>query len=159
MCLTAKSHLTLFNPMDCSPHGLQFLCPWNSPGKITVVGCHFLLQGWMQVSCMSCTGRQILLPLSCLGSWITWLLFLQRPSESESEVAQSCPTLRDCMDCSPPGSSSMGFSRQEYWSGLPFLSPENLPDLGIEPRSPAKAKRQLKQEHVKEKNVIITIKI
>ena len=31
----------------------------------------------------------------------------------------------------------MGFSRQEYWSGLPFLSPGDLPDPGIEPRSPA----------------------
>ena len=32
---------------------------------------------------------------------------------------------------------SMGFSRQEYWSGLPFPSPEDLPNPGIEPRSPA----------------------
>ena len=32
---------------------------------------------------------------------------------------------------------SMGFSRQEYWSGLPFPSPGDLPDQGIEPRSPA----------------------
>ena len=32
---------------------------------------------------------------------------------------------------------SMGFSRQEYWSGLLFPSPGNLPDPGIEPRSPA----------------------
>ena len=32
---------------------------------------------------------------------------------------------------------SRGFSRQEYWSGLPFPSPEDLPDPGIEPRSPA----------------------
>ena len=45
--------------------------------------------------------------------------------------------------CDPTDSSlhqaplSMGFSRQEYWSGLPFPSPGNLPDLGIEPRSPA----------------------
>ena len=31
----------------------------------------------------------------------------------------------------------MEFSRQEYWSGLPFLSPEELPDPGIEPWSPA----------------------
>ena len=31
----------------------------------------------------------------------------------------------------------MGFSRQEYWSGLPFPSPEESPDPGIEPRSPA----------------------
>ena len=32
---------------------------------------------------------------------------------------------------------SMGFSRQEYWSGLPFPSPGDLPNLGIKPRSPA----------------------
>ena len=32
---------------------------------------------------------------------------------------------------------SVGFSRQEYWSGLPFPSPGDLPDPGIEPRSPA----------------------
>ena len=62
--------------------------PWDSPGKNTGMGCHFLLQ------CMKV--------------------------KSESEVAQSCPTLSDPMDCSPPGSSSMGFSRQEYWSGLPL---------------------------------------
>ena len=37
--------------------------------------------------------------------------------KSESEVAQSCLTLSDPMDCSPPGSSIVGFSRQEYWSG------------------------------------------
>ena len=34
-------------------------------------------------------------------------------------------------------SPSMGFSRQEYWSGLPFSSPGDLPDPGIEPRSPS----------------------
>ena len=39
-----------------------------------------------------------------------------------SEVAQSCPTLGDPMDYSLPGSSSMGFSRQEYWSGVPLPS-------------------------------------
>ena len=44
--------------------------------------------------------------------------------KSESEVAQSCPTLSDPMVCSLPGSYSMGFSRQEYWSGVPLPSPE-----------------------------------
>ena len=34
-------------------------------------------------------------------------------------------------------SLSMGFSRQEYWSGVPFPSPGDLPDPGVEPRSPA----------------------
>ena len=39
--------------------------------------------------------------------------------------------------CSPPGFSIHGFSRQEYWSGLPFPFPGDLPDPGIEPGSPA----------------------
>ena len=53
-------------------------------------------------------------------------------------LAQLCLTLCDPMDCGPPGSSlSMGFLRQEYWSGLPFPSPGDLPDPGTEPRSPA----------------------
>ena len=43
-------------------------------------------------------------------------------------------TLWTVADQAPP---SMGFSRQEYWSGLPFPSPGDLPDPGIEPRSPA----------------------
>ena len=37
----------------------------------------------------------------------------------------------------PGGLQSMGFSRQKYWSGLPFPSPGDLPDPGIKPRSPA----------------------
>ena len=57
--------------------------------------------------------------------------------ESESEVAQSCPTLCDPMDLAYQASLSTGFSRQEYWSGLPFPSPGDLPSPGIEPGSPA----------------------
>ena len=61
------------------PHRRQptrLLCPWDSPGKDTGVGCHFLLQ------CMKV--------------------------KSESEVAQSCPTPSDPVDCSLPGSSIHG---------------------------------------------------
>ena len=54
-------------------------------------------------------------------------------------AAQSCLTLCNSTDCSPPAPLSMGFSRQEYWSGLPMPSPGDLPDLGIEPASPALA--------------------
>ena len=50
-------------------------------------------------------------------------------------VIKSCPAFSDPMDCSIPG--SMEFSRQEYWSGSPFLSPGDLPDSRIEPTSPA----------------------
>ena len=39
-------------------------------------------------------------------------------------------------DCSCQAPLSMGFSRQEYWSGLPFPTPGDLSDPGIEPRSP-----------------------
>ena len=60
------------------------------------------------------------------------------PAErKESEVAQSYPTLGDPMDSSlhqaPP---SMEFSRQEYWSGLPFPSPGDLPNPGLNPGLP-----------------------
>ena len=51
-------------------------------------------------------------------------------------VAQLCLTLCDPMDCSLPG-SSMKFSRQEYWSGLPCPPPGDLPVPGMEPASPA----------------------
>ena len=46
-------------------------------------------------------------------------------------LSSSC----DPVDCSPPGSSVHGFSRQEHWSGLPFPSPWGLPHPWIEPRS------------------------
>ena len=51
-------------------------------------------------------------------------------------VAQLCQTLCDPMDCSCQAPLSMGFSREEYWSGLPF-SPGDLPNSGIEPTPPA----------------------
>ena len=47
---------------------------------------------------------------------------------------QSCLTLSDPLDCSPPGSSlSIGFSRQEYWSGMPCPPPGDLPSPGTGP--------------------------
>ena len=63
--------------------------PWDSPGKNTGVGCHFLLQ------CMKV--------------------------KSESEVAQLCLTLVSAAHQAPP---SMGFSKQEYWSGVSLPSPQ-----------------------------------
>ena len=54
-----------------------------------------------------------------------------------AQSLQSCPTLCDPTGCSSPGSSVQGFSRQEYWSGLPCPFPGDLPDPGIELVSPA----------------------
>ena len=77
------------------PHELQptrLLRPWDSPGKNTGVGCHFLLQ------CMKVE------------------------SESESELAQSCLTLSDPMDCSLPGSSIHGIFQATVleWGAIAF---------------------------------------
>ena len=75
------------------PHRRQptrLLCSWDSPGKNTGVGCHFLLQ------CMKV--------------------------RSESEVAQSCLTLSNPMDCSLPGSSVHGIfqARVLEWGAISF---------------------------------------
>ena len=80
--------LTLCDPIDGSPPGS---CPWDSPGKNTGVGCHFLLQ------CMK--GKVKVKSLSHVRLFSTpWTAAYQAPP-------------------------SMGFPRQEYWSGLPLLSP------------------------------------
>ena len=67
--------------------------PWDSPGKNTGMGCHFLLQ------CMKVKGKR--------------------------EVAQSCPTLSDPMDCSLPGSSVHGIFQAavlEWIHGIMFMA-------------------------------------
>ena len=50
-------------------------------------------------------------------------------------ATQSCQTLCNPMDCSPPGSSVPGISRQEYWNGWPFPASGALPNPGVEPAS------------------------
>ena len=60
----------------------------------------------------------------CVCVCVCWLLSYVRLSATPWPVACQAPL-------------SMGFFRQEYWSGLPFPSPENLPHPGIEPWSPA----------------------
>ena len=52
-------------------------------------------------------------------------------------VTKSCLTLATPWTVARQAPLSTGFSRQEYWTGLPFPSPWDLPDTGIEPWSPA----------------------
>ena len=52
-------------------------------------------------------------------------------------VSKSCPILATLWTVACQAPLSMGFSRQEYWSGLPFPSPGDLPNPGIEPGFPA----------------------
>ena len=68
-----------------------------------------------------------------------------------AKLLQPCPTLCDSLDCSPPGSLSVAFSRQEYWSGLPCPPPGDLLETGIKPTSlmfPARQVGSLHQHHL-----------
>ena len=93
LCSAAAAAKSLQSCLTVRPHRWQptrLPGPWDSPGKNTGVGCHFLLQ------CMKV--------------------------KSESEVTQSCPTLRDAMDCSLPGSSVHGIfqARVLEWGAVAF---------------------------------------
>ena len=59
------------------------------------------------------------------------------PNKEFIVVAKMYTTLCDPMDCGPLGSSVHGISQQEYWNGLPFTSPGDLPNPGIKSMSPA----------------------
>ena len=114
------------------PYGLwpaRLLCPWNSTGKNTGVGSHSLLQGIFLT--------QELNPGLLHCRWI-----LDQLSHKHLEyiggglVTKSCLTIVTpwTVACQVP--LSIGFSGQEWWSGLPFPSPGDLPDPRIEPGSP-----------------------
>ena len=70
------------------------------------------------------------------------------PVKVKVKIAQSCPTL-----CYPWTIWSLEFSRPEYWSGKPFHSPGDLPNPGIEPRSPALQADSLLSEKPKKTGV------
>ena len=100
---------------------------WSPPHSLSTMyrPSHilFLLQRTMQLT---------LIPIHLSTRWDCRSLS-ERPWNL-SEVAQSRPTLCDPMNWDPP---STGFSKHEYWSGLPFPSPGDLPNPGIELGSPA----------------------
>ena len=71
----------------------------------------------------------------CTPFWCyIWQVFEQEPWDDSAAAAakllQSCPTLCDPTDGLLPGSPSLGFSRQEHWSGLPFPSPMHESEKG-----------------------------
>ena len=90
----------------------RLLCPWDSPGKNTGVGCHFLFQ------CMKV--------------------------KSESEVALSCPTLSDLMDCSLPGSSVHGIfqARVLEWGAIAFFGRGPLKEIKSKQAAPASVRNE-----------------
>ena len=77
-------------------------------------------------------------PIIKIGSWPD--LYMIVSSNKENKKVKSLSRVRlfaTLWTVAHQAPLSMGFSRQEYWSGLPFPSPGDLPDPGIKPRSPA----------------------
>ena len=108
VCLSGVSDLS--DPIDCSPPGSSV--HGDSPGKNTGVGCHALLQGIFPIQ-GSNLGllhyKQILYHLSHQGRKVKVL------------VTQSCLTLCDSMDCSPPGSSVHRILQARILEGVAVL--------------------------------------
>ena len=105
------SHICLF----VTPRTVGLPRPRNFPNKNTGVGCHFLLQG-------------IFLP-QALNPCVLHLLPWQVNSLPPHHLGSHCICV---VSQSRPIPLFKGFARQEYWSGLPFPSPGDLPDPGIE---------------------------
>ena len=76
-------------------------------------------------------------PPSYLSILFSFIFHPSTPVGDDSLVTKPCPTLATPWTVACQAPLSMGFSRQEYWSELPFPSPADFPDLGIKPRSPA----------------------
>ena len=93
---------------------------------------------WKQWQTLFLGGSKITADGDCRHEIKRRLLLGRKDMTDLGEVAQSCPTLCDPVDyVAYQASTSMRFSRQEYWSGLLFRSPGDLPYPGIEPGSTA----------------------
>ena len=116
----------------CGLQPVPLLCPWNSPGKSTGVGCYFLLQG-------------IFLTRGLNLGFLHWRQILYQLSHKRN------PRILEWAAYPFPSGSywprvswiAGGFftswairEAQEYWSGEPIPSPVDLPDSGVEPGSP-----------------------
>ena len=149
------------HPNSCPSTTHSSVLAWRipgmgEPGRLPSMGSHRVGHDWSDLAAAACPSSQWCHPAisssvvrfsSCLqslpasGSFPVRQLFAWggqsiRVSASAvkflSHVRFATPWT---VACHAP--LSMGFSRQEHWSGLPFPSPGDLPDPGIEPRSPA----------------------
>ena len=122
--------------------------PWDSPGKNTGVGCHFLLQCMKVKSesevAQSCSTLSDPVDCSLPGSSVHGILqarVLEWVAIAFSvELCYVCLIVSDSCDpiyCSLPGASVHGILQARLLEWLPFPSPCDLPDPGIEPGSPA----------------------
>ena len=128
--------------MDCNKQAsLSFASP-----RVCSSSCP--LSQWCHPTILSTVIPFLFCPLSypASGSFPMSQLFASGGQSSEASAsvlimnkdnAKLCPALAIPWTVACQAPICMGFSRQEYWSGLPFPSPGELPDPEIEPRSPA----------------------
>ena len=124
LCLVAQSCLTFCDLIDCSPPG--FSVHGDSPGKNA--GVRSSCFGFAFVGCLLFCFLPRELPLASFVGWLCLVPKLSLTLVTPWIVACQAPL-------------SVVFPRQEYWSRLPFPSPGDLPDPGIEPASLALAGR------------------
>ena len=119
--------LILPNQLLTGQYSQQYiLCPWNFPGKNTGMGCHLLLQGILPTQELK---PRLLCFLALAGRFFTSVLPWWYIPALENVTCSSCPTLCDCMDSSPPGSSIHGILliRILEWAAIPFSRGSSWP--------------------------------
>ena len=112
----------------------RLLWPWDFLGKTTGVGCHFLLQGifpTLELNPHLLRWQVDSLPLSHLGSPCNAIRFSKVTAAAAAKSLQSCPTLCDPIDGSPPGSPVPGIlqARTLEWGAIAFFFGKNTNGL------------------------------
>ena len=107
----------------------RLLCPGDSPGKNTGVGCHALLQRLFPTQGSDPSLLHLL-------HWLLGSSPLAPPGKVKVKSLSRVWLFATPWTVAYQAPLSLGFSRQEYWSGLPFPSPGDLPDPGMEPGLP-----------------------
>ena len=90
------------------------------------------------ISCLYIFFTLLIFQVSCLSVVESWVLNIFQILDlyyTCAQLLQSCLTLCNPVNCSPPGSSVHGILQQEYWGGLPRPTPGDLPDPRIKPLS------------------------
>ena len=126
------SELSFPSPSDLPNPRIELRSPALQEDSLTIWATRKAISS-VQFSCsvirlfVTSWTAALLASLSITNSWNLFKLMsiemVYPESESESEVAQLCPTLCDPWTVAHQAPPSMGFSRQEYWSGVPFPSP------------------------------------
>ena len=128
VCLVTQSCLTLCDPMDCSLP--RSSCPWGFSSQEYWSGLPCPPSGYLPNPGIELRSPHI------AGRFFTIWATREAYTYSGGLVPKSCPTIAIPWTLAYQAPLPMGFPRQEYWTGLSFPSPGDLPNSGIKPASP-----------------------